>query len=391
MVLAAVTLAAISCTLAGALVIRDYENRNLELTANSIAYSVEPALVFGDLETAREGIQGAVDQRTVSRVLLVAPNDEKLSDLKFENSSWTAWLEPIANPLLGHTPAAAIVRYNGDALGTVYVYGSSTMLLGYLGLALIFTVLCLGLAAVTTRMLANRLQGDVVGPLEQIASIAYAVRHERKFSRRVPESGIEEIDQFSQNFNALIAELQERHNVIVLENQELCRKSTHDPLTGLGNRELFDTRLEIALADATVSEQKVAVAFLDADKFKPINDRLGHRAGDTVLQNIADCLRSVSSQGIQAFRIGGDEFALIFAFDAKSDFIKQSLARIDWLLAKGAKLECGEQVSISMSVGLATFPDNGCNSATLLNHADIQMYEHKKRRSCEIERQRIYA
>ena len=390
-VVAAVVLAAISCTLAGAMVIRDYESRNLKLTANSIAYTVEPALVFGDLDAAGDGISEVVDARIVSKVRLVDPDGAEIGQWEFERSGLARFAGRIADPIFWPSPLRAKVSRNGEDLGTVYVFGSSAMLLTYFVVGLIFAVGCMALAVVTTHMLAKRLQSDVIGPLEQIAQTAHAVRHHRTFSRRIPGSGIEEIDRFSQDFNALIAELQERHDVIVLENRKLAKKAALDPLTGLGNRASFESYLERVLSECDQLGSGVAVAFLDVDKFKPINDIFGHDAGDVVLQKIGSYLRSIKAPGYRAFRIGGDEFALVVEDSRDKKFIEYALNELDRSFLYGAKLPSGNRVPIFMSMGAAIYPEDGRTSSELLKHADTEMYKQKRLRSRPEERQRSYA
>jgi len=152
---------------------------------------------------------------------------------------------------------------------------------------------------------------------------------------------------------------------------------THDVLTGLPNRSLLEDRLEHAIAHARRSGRLVAVLFLDLDRFKVINDSLGHRSGDQVLCAIAGRLRDVVGDGDTLGRMGGDEFVVVLEdLDSASQaaFVAEAvLSRIGQSLALEMQL-----VNPSSSLGISVYPKDGADSATLLKHADLAMYGAKK-------------
>jgi len=167
-------------------------------------------------------------------------------------------------------------------------------------------------------------------------------------------------------------------------NEELRRRAFQDPLTGLPNRMLFEDRLAHALqrharAAEQISERtlgKVAVLFVDLDGFKPVNDSMGHAAGDTVLNEAARRLREAARDADTVARIGGDEFVLLME-DVSSVADCASLAR-RLIAALTAPLEvAGRRVALSGSVGIAIYPDHGDADKLLLN-ADAAMYTAKR-------------
>ncbi len=167
-------------------------------------------------------------------------------------------------------------------------------------------------------------------------------------------------------------------------NEELQRRAFQDPLTGLANRLLFEDRLMHALqrserAVERISErsaEKIAVLFVDLDGFKPVNDSLGHAAGDQLLKETAARLRSVARDSDTVARIGGDEFVLLMEDTANlADGV--SLAR-RLLEAIAQPLEiAGRQVQITGSVGVVVYPDQG-QKDKLVAHADAAMYAAKR-------------
>jgi diguanylate cyclase (GGDEF)-like protein len=230
-----------------------------------------------------------------------------------------------------------------------------------------------------TRILARRLQRDVIDPLGHVAEVAHAVRRDRAFERRVPSAGIAEIDRFGQDFNALLAELQGWHDGLTSENAELARRAAHDPLTGLGNRRLFEQRLSLAIGDCAPGGEAFAVLFFDIDNFKQINDRHGHESGDAALIAVGERLRGAIRQHDQAFRLGGDEFAaLLVPLECRAQ-VDQAVSQITQALALPIRLPSAALASLQVSIGVATFPDDGMEPQDLLRRADEAMYRQKKR------------
>ncbi|MES2017500.1 MAG: EAL domain-containing protein [Pseudomonadota bacterium] len=158
---------------------------------------------------------------------------------------------------------------------------------------------------------------------------------------------------------------------------QLQFQATHDTLTGLANRNLLRDRLSQAIAYASRYGHPIWVAFLDLDRFKVINDTLGHRAGDTLLNTIADRLKLVLREADAIARIGGDEFVLVLRGPEHSTLSAATLQRIMTIVAEPIILEA-RPYSISCSVGVAVYPSDGTTPETLIEHADIAMYRAKE-------------
>lgn len=161
---------------------------------------------------------------------------------------------------------------------------------------------------------------------------------------------------------------------------ELDEVAHHDPLTGLPNRRLLRDRLGQAHAQAVRGRHKLGVALLDLDGFKPINDRLGHEAGDDVLRKVADRLGHCLRGGDTVARLGGDEFVLLLVDLADVEEAQQVLERVLHAVAQPIMLG-DREVRVSASIGLAVFPDDAAEPVdpdTLLRHADAAMYGAKE-------------
>lgn len=206
------------------------------------------------------------------------------------------------------------------------------------------------------------------------------MRTQRAFDRRLPPAGIAEIDRFSQDFNALLAELEGWHVSLTQENEVLAVKASHDDLTGLGNRALFERTLEATIGEAVRTDASCAVLYLDADRFKEVNDSHGHAVGDAILRAIADRLQTSIRQIDRAFRQGGDEFAIILASPVERDDVQGIVTRIVQAMEEPLDLPDGRSITTSLSIGFAVFPHDGVAAGDLLRRADAAMYHDKRRR-----------
>jgi diguanylate cyclase (GGDEF)-like protein len=156
------------------------------------------------------------------------------------------------------------------------------------------------------------------------------------------------------------------------------KMATHDHLTGLPNRVLFNEELHRALARAERHSRPVALFFMDLDRFKNINDTLGHQFGDRVLQEAAKRLAGCVREGDIIARLGGDEFVLLVEElgdpAALTEIAKKLLASV----ADLGQIE-GQDLSVSLSIGICTYPADGRDAKALLAGADIAMYRAKER------------
>ena len=151
----------------------------------------------------------------------------------------------------------------------------------------------------------------------------------------------------------------------------------HDALTGLPNRLLFRDRLTIALAHAKRQESPLTVMFLDLDRFKYVNDTLGHSLGDELLRAVAARLRSVVRDGDTIARMGGDEFTILLGdITAAEDAAKVAQKLLD-VVAHPLRVE-GHELYVTTSIGIAMFPDDGDTAEALLKNADSAMYRAKE-------------
>jgi len=157
--------------------------------------------------------------------------------------------------------------------------------------------------------------------------------------------------------------------------QKLHHLAHHDPLTGLPNRLLFEDRLQNAIEQSARNSTRCVLLFLDLDGFKGINDTLGHAVGDELLRIVGERLRNVLRSSDTIARLGGDEF-VILAGSTNPDYATQLAQKILVQLRLPIQL-CGELLSVTGSLGIAVFPENGTDSQQLMRAADMAMYTAK--------------
>ncbi|MBK9064301.1 MAG: EAL domain-containing protein [Acidobacteria bacterium] len=159
--------------------------------------------------------------------------------------------------------------------------------------------------------------------------------------------------------------------------EEIEHLAYHDALTGLPNRKCLQDHIELALAQAQRSGSKLAVLFLDLDRFKLVNDTMGHGVGDEVLRQVGARLRGCVRAGDTVARVGGDEFVLLLATVEKENVAPLARKILD-AVAAPLFVEA-QRISMTTSVGISLYPDDGTDTDALLRNADIALYRAKER------------
>ncbi|MEP7126082.1 MAG: EAL domain-containing protein [Byssovorax sp.] len=214
----------------------------------------------------------------------------------------------------------------------------------------------------------------LVGAVARALARVRVVRENRRLTRELHAAN----EALELRVRARTAELAEANSRLETSLLSIEHRALHDPLTDLGNRFLFRETLERGLARAASGAAPVAILFLDLDGFKPINDSLGHAAGDRVLVGVARRLAAaVGDAGLTA-RLGGDEFGVLLEGDAAA--ASTVAARIaEALLAPHSV--AGVEVFASASVGIAVSVRGEETADELLRNADLAMYSAKARQS----------
>jgi diguanylate cyclase (GGDEF)-like protein/PAS domain S-box-containing protein len=169
-----------------------------------------------------------------------------------------------------------------------------------------------------------------------------------------------------------VTDITERRNY----QESLEFLAQHDELTGLPNRLMLAEKLALAIEQAQITGQRLAVCFIDLDRFKNINDTLGHRAGDQLLQSVAQRLGASQQNNCQLFRQGGDEFIVLMTSIPDLSTALTAASQLRELIATPFT-SLSADFFTSASIGISLFPDDAVDGETLLKNADTAMYEAK--------------
>jgi diguanylate cyclase (GGDEF)-like protein len=169
--------------------------------------------------------------------------------------------------------------------------------------------------------------------------------------------------------------LRERETSLV-HAQRVEYLAYHDGLTGLPNRSMFSKLLNQSISEGRRYSRGVAVAFLDLDRFKQINDSLGHDAGDQLLKEVASRLRSCVRESDIVARLGGDEFVILLPELVPGASAATVAQKILTVVARPFTL-IGQEFRITVSIGISSYPEDGADEQTLTKNADIAMYQAK--------------
>lgn len=376
--LIAVMAAGLTLTAVALLALRVYSDQNLRLVARSMSYTVEGAVVFGDALVAKEalaliGVNEDIDQAQVSdkagKVLARWERGEHGTRYYIERAL-TGWMLPDS--------LTFPVMRNDQAIGSITLVPHSRSLLPFLLSGLSCLLACLVLSLVVAVRLSRRMETEITSPLRHLAETAHRVRRDRSFELRVPPANIAELNQISDDFNALLDELEAWQSHLQKEHASLSHRANHDSLTGLSNRAFMEAELERAILDARVGNGKVAVLFLDSDRFKYINDTFGHASGDRVLVTIAARIKQQLREGDLVARLGGDEFAILLKPLRNSSDAMHIADNIITAMAQAIELPTGNSIVSSLTIGVAVFPDHAIDAVSLVGAADEAMYRAKQ-------------
>ena len=385
---------------------------NLGLMANVIAANSVAALLFGDPEAASETLGFLESQHNIMTGMIFDSGGELFASYRKPGTDDKSIPDPQTENVLYWDDQVELfteIRYQGERIGTVFLRSDLQVmhdrLLWFLGIVVIVLMSSL-LVAFT---LSSQLQHIITAPLMRLSSIARRISTERNYSLRVQGEGRDELGTLIIDFNTMLDEIETRdaklkrhkeeleervaHRTRELEtaNQQLATSrdeaekvaqrmeyhAHHDALTGLPNRVLLNDRIRTELAHARRDQVMLAILFLDLDRFKIINDSLGHATGDQLLRRVSQRLQGCLRSDDTVARLGGDEFMVLLPRIGSTADAGRIGSKIIEML--NDPLSCnGHDLHITTSIGISIYPHDGTDAETLVKHADISMYRAKE-------------
>ncbi len=311
-----------------------------------------------------------------------AVNSEKLSSKFFDNSL-----------IIKQT-----IRYNDETVGYIYVLANLVRLEHRMSYHIQIVLLVTIISILFSVILAFKMHSAISKPILSLASVMDKVSRNKDYSVRIKiASQNDEITELMKVFNEMISEI-ESQNLLQKENEAAIRKLAYfDTLTQMPNRRLFHEYLDLVLKQSDKEKTITALMFIDLDKFKHINDTLGHDMGDVYLVTISDRLKAsikenqisddeLDQQAITdnidkplASRLGGDEFTIIIPNTTKEKV--KALANKIVENCRQIIMLGDEEFDPSLSIGISMYPFDADNEDELLKSADLAMYQSKQKRA----------
>lgn len=378
--LTAVCMAGLFLTITALLALRLYADHNLELVARAISYTSEAAVVFDDEEAAKDALETITSREDIASASIVLPDGQVLASWRRAiTTPWSTLEQHLARLILPGPVEVAMVRESRE-IARVHLVGHGQYLLRFLLQTLLATLVCLLLSILGALHVARRMQRSITAPLKALAEVAYSVSRQRALKQRVPAANIAELHALGEDFNTLLDELEAWQAHQKRENASLLHRATHDALTGLPNRALFEARLGQAIQG---DQERFALLYLDCDRFKQINDTLGHGVGDEVLVALARRVQHQLRPLDLVCRLGGDEFVILLAPIRDEHEVHEVMGRIQQGMSTPVVLSDGRHLGVGISIGAALYPEQGETAEALLQFADDAMYQAKRQRKEE--------
>ena len=198
------------------------------------------------------------------------------------------------------------------------------------------------------------------------------------FQAGVLSDVLNRLEVLTNKYRKSIEEISHSRLEIEQQNKQLNWLALYDQLTGLPNRYNLTEVLNIGISRAARNKNKIAVLYMDLDNFKDINDTMGHNLGDELLRLISERLRKTIRKSDSLFRMGGDEFTLVYTDLSDKKQIESIRDKLYASLEKPFPLK-GEFHKVSLSIGAAFYPDDGENMDILIKNAELAMYQAKDR------------
>lgn len=226
-------------------------------------------------------------------------------------------------------------------------------------------------------------------PIKDLVEVIQHITSSKDFSRRLLPSHNDEIGQLINSFNTMLEVIKQRdsklrkhgeelEDLVNLRTRQLHQRSNYCALTKLPNRHFLIEQLEHEIEISARENSQIAVLFMDLDRFKVINDNLGHDIGDEVLRIAADRLNKSIRSNDNVARWGGDEFVIFLSNINSNEDVIAITQKVSKALEEVIIL-ADRQFHISSSIGISIYPQNGKDAFTLLKNADASMYRSKER------------
>ena len=283
----------------------------------------------------------------------------------------TASADALLDPMVY---VAELVQVDGAAVGQLVVCTDASPAFSATMARAVLVLLGAAVIGLLASALAVKVQEGMVRPIADLADVMHDVSQTHFYATRVHTQRSDEVGALYEGFNRLLGELEARDAIVQRQQSRLFTLAHVDAVTGLSNRHHFRLLMDEALTG--LSGHPFAILCLDLDRFKTVNDALGHDVGDMLLTLVGQRLTAVSREGDLVARLGGDEFAMVLRDVADRPSAQRIADRVLAALCTSVEIE-GLTVPMGVSVGIALAPQDGDQPEQLLKNADLALYSAK--------------
>ena len=357
---------------------------------NSVA-----ALTFDDPDSAQQTLSSLEAEAAIVSAALFVEDGSLFASYKRDGGSL-----PLKHPgkesgsINGNLFVVAPVKLEGKAIGSILLVSDMSYWKQRQLLHLIIGLGVLLASFIVAMIISSRLQRVVSEPILKLAETARRITEANDYSLRARKFSRDEIGSLVDDFNSMLQQIQAQdgelkkvqehlEETVEIRTSELTELTLqlehqvyHDTLTGLANRITFDDHLQLAIEQSQRYGGKLAVLFLDLDRFKVVNDTLGHAIGDKLLIQVAKKFSSCIRSSDTLARLGGDEFGVLLMQINSASEVADVAHKLTKAIADPIKVE-GYSLHPSTSIGICLFPEDGDNAETILKNADTAMYRSK--------------
>tara|TARA_B100000446_G_scaffold38056_3_gene33403 strand:+ start:2514 stop:4565 length:2052 start_codon:yes stop_codon:yes gene_type:complete len=358
--------------------------------ATVVAASLVTSLLFHDQSTATDTLKLLVENSSV--VCALVQNRDGSVFARYGSCSSNSFAEH-SEGRQQTNDAPLIVREKildrGDVIGQLMVESSIDLLTLQRQSSLEILLFSILFGVLLSAALAQVLQSIITEPLIRMVRLVNNVSLSGDYNQKIRVDAEDEVGVLARGFNHLLDEVRIREQrlkehgehlqqIVDKRTEQLYEKAHFDELTKLPNRYLFQDRLEHAIVSCQRHEGNLALLFMDLDRFKTINDSLGHDVGDELLRAVAERLSEVARAVDTVARLGGDEFVFLLEDIQHPEDAARIAQRIIKTFETPFDLK-SNSLHMSTSIGISVYPDDGENAQALLKNADVSMYHSKQK------------
>ena len=347
---------------------------NLTTLARITGDNVEAAILFDNNSDANQVLSELKNDPRIIAAAIYTQDSNQFASYIREKETPHAFMPPdkdghIHESNMMHILQTIISQNDASEIGKVYIMASTKTLDKQLHKNIFITSVIVLISLIIGYFLSFQLQKTISLPILKLSDATNKVKNEKDYSIRIHQNDYQEIEMLCDGFNAMLHEIQNR-------DDHLQKLASYDPLTGLANRKYFSDILSQAIIRGKRKSHKHAILFMDLDRFKHINDSLGHSIGDELLVQVAKRFEFIIRGDDTVARFGGDEFTVLLQEIINSNHVIEVAERIIDVMKEPFNLH-GHEVVISPSIGIVMYPEHGMSSEQLMRNADTAMYESK--------------